>query len=97
MLVSGHFKCIGTTRGEQGNPQQEDRFGIALLNADGTVDEWKSDKCRGVGGRVLAAVQGGYAVGYDCRFWGNHEGSNPDKTEQFPLARFAFLPYTPPL
>ena len=35
ILVSGHFKCIGTSRGLQGSPEQEDRFRIALLNADG--------------------------------------------------------------
>ena len=95
ILVSGHFKCIGTTRGAQGDPQQADRFGIALLNADGTVNAWKSDKCRAVGGRVLAAVPGGYAVGYDCPFWGNDEAINPDRSEWIPLSRYAFLPATP--
>lgn len=95
VLVSGHFKCIGPSRGRQGDPQQSDRFGIALLNADGSVNDWRSDKCRGVGGRVIAAVPGGFAVGYDCAFWGNHERANPDPSRQFPLSRFAFLPFTP--
>ena len=95
ILVSGHFKCIGTSRGLQGSPEQEDRFGIALLNADGSVNPWRSDKCRGVGGRVLAEVPGGYAVGYDCGFWGNSEKVNPEPTPQFPRSRYAFLPSVP--
>jgi len=92
ILVSGHFKCIGTSRGVQGSPQQADRFGIALLNSDGTVNPWRSDKCRAVGGRVIAAVPGGYAVGYDCGFWGNNEGTNTAPSPQIPRSRYAFLP-----
>jgi hypothetical protein len=91
VLVGGHFKCIGQTRGTQGSPGQFDRYGMAMLNADGTVSAWKSDKCRGVGARVIASIPGGYGVGYDCTYWGNSESENPDPSPKLPLARFAFL------
>lgn len=88
ILVAGHMRCIGANR-----MVQRPRFGIALLNGDGTVSPWKSDKCRGVGGRVIARLPGGYGVGYDCGFWGNNEHANPDPSPQFPLQRFAFLKF----
>ena len=86
VLVGGHMKCIGANRGHQ-----RPRFGIALLNGDGTVNPWKSDKCRGIGGRVISRLPRGYGVGYDCGFWGNNEHANPDPSPQFSLQRFAFL------
>jgi hypothetical protein len=93
-MVGGHFKCIGTEFGAPGSPQQRWRFGIAMLNPNGRVAGWKSDKCRGVGARVIAELPGGIGVGYDCRFWGNEEAANPLplQTPQFRLERFAFLP-----
>jgi hypothetical protein len=92
IMVGGHFKCIGTEEGAPGSPSQRPRFGIAMLNPNGTVNRWRSDKCRGVGARVIAELPGGIGVGYDCGYWGNSENENPDPTPQFPRSGFAFLP-----
>jgi hypothetical protein len=88
ILVGGHMKCIGVDR-----KHQRPRYGIALLHGDGTVSRWRSDKCRAVGSREIARLPGGYGVGYDCGFWGNNEGGNPNPTPRIPLQRFAFLKF----
>lgn len=92
LMVGGHFKCIGSHH----NPNfggMVSRFGIAALNpSSGAVLSWKSDKCRAEGTRVFSWVSGGLAVGYDCSYWGNHEGVNPQPSPQTPRDRFAVLP-----
>ncbi|MGH3472518.1 MAG: hypothetical protein ACRDPG_10815 [Nocardioidaceae bacterium] len=87
ILVAGHFRCMTMSNGKIAN-----RYGTALINANGTLSTWKSDKCRGVGGTEISAVRGGYALGYDCRFWGNSENQNPTPSKEFPRVRYAFLP-----
>jgi hypothetical protein len=89
IFAGGHQKCAQLTRHEW---VQRPRYGMEALRArDLRLRAWKSDKCRGDGGRELT-WSGGLWVGYDCATWGNREASNPDPSPILPVSRLAFLP-----
>lgn len=97
VAVGGHPKCMEST---PGGPESENdpagypaRYGLAMLaTSNMTLRAYKSDKCRSEGARALTWTSAGLWVGYDCDFWGNSEGGNPDPTPQFNHERLAFLP-----